>query len=332
MGVVGNDPVGKKVERTVTRHLDVVGHDRAVRLDRDDWVPVLGVCGRKMPLDTGAEVLRRDDEVWEVSVLVREVVRGTVHAVHFPIDAVEIEVAHPPVGERLVHLELDALFDQPLAHLALWPACAPHAVRCDRAVPVAGAGVVGSPYRVDGPCHLLGAPLSVVSPQPLHALVHCRNPGALHVWMRLVHPAHVGSLLLVWSRSLVGPHPKRGDPIPFLALRRLTQRCHRSTTSLTLLVGDHRGCDELRDPDLHVTDLDIAGGRQQSMIHRRLDLATACAAHANDRLTPGLNDARDLMRTDLAVRPHRHDLAGLQAVGLREPDPLTVRQDHPGVA
>ena len=60
-------------------------------------------------LDFEFEVFGRDDDVGQVAVFVGEVAVGAVEAIHFPVDAREVEVADAALRQDTVHLELDAL-------------------------------------------------------------------------------------------------------------------------------------------------------------------------------------------------------------------------------
>ena len=267
----------------------------------------------------------------QIAVLELEVLGGAVHAVHFPVHAVEVEVAHPPVGERLVHLELDLCIDEPLAHLAFWPARAPHPVGCDRAVAITRSRVVRLAHLTEGTGHLSGAPLGIVAPEPLHPLVHGGGARACHVRMQFVHPAHVCRLVLVRTSRLVGPHPDRREPVPFLALGAAGEPPHAFPPCLTLHLADHRRRDQLRGPDVHVSHRHVAIGGQEAMLGRGAHLPTTFAAQLVDELAARLDDPLHLVRPDLPVGPHRHDLRHLKARRRRQAHPRPIRQDHPGL-
>ena len=269
-----------------------------------------------VPLDAEPEVLGRDDDVRQLAVLGGEVLGRTVHAVHLPVDAVEVEVAHAAVGERLVHLELDALLDQPLAHLALGPARAPHAVGGDRAVAVAGAGVVRGAHAAERGVHLLGAPLGVVGPQPLDPIVHGRDAGPRHLRVGRVNP-RMCAAFSSGVRDACHAFIRRA------ARRSCSLRSGRCASAVIVLRRASRWASEIFGivissvSPTHDSPISaVAGGGEQPVLQRRLDLAAALGAHAVDRLSAGLDDPLDLVRPDLAVGPHRHQLARLEAVRL----------------
>src|SRR5262245_53381589 len=95
--------------------------------------------------DYPSKVLRSHDDMWKVTVLGCEVIRTPIHPIQFPIYAVEIEVTHAASGKHLVHLKLDTLLNQPLAHVPLRLTGAPHPIGGDRVPAIAVAGVVARP-------------------------------------------------------------------------------------------------------------------------------------------------------------------------------------------
>ena len=207
-----------------------------------------------------------------------------------------------------MHLELDPRVDEPLAHLALGPARAPHAVRGDRAVAVARPRVVRLADLRERAGHLARPPLRIVRPQPFEPLVHRGRAGAGHIRMQLVHPSHVRGLVLVRSRGLVGPHAQRGAAIPFGALGAVGELAHRLSPSLALLLADHRRRDQLGHADFHVRHRRVAIGGQEPVLRGGAHLAAALAAQLVDELAAGLHDPLHLVGADLPVGPHRHDL------------------------
>ncbi len=288
---MGDDAVGKEVQRTVRAHLDVIRALEAQRLDRDDAVAVLGVRGRHVTLDPETEVLRSDDDVGKLSVLALEVLGRTVHAVHLPVDPIEVEVAHPTVCQGLVHLEPDPLIDEPLAHLAFRPARTPHAVGGDRAVSIARTRVVRGANPPKRGRHLARSPFGVVCPEPFDSFMHRRGSRASHLGVQLVHAPHMGGLLFVWARSLVGTHARRSCAIPLLALRAAGQATHRLGARLPLLVADQRRRDELRRADLQLRYRQVAGRRQEAVFGGGAHLSAALAANAIHELRSGLDKA-----------------------------------------
>ena len=134
------------------------------------------------------------------------------------------------------------------------------------------------------------------------------------------------------ARCLPCRHADSGLAVPFLARRTLRQRRHRLAPRLPLRVGDHGHGDQLGVARDEVPDLLVTRGREEPMVERRLDLAATRRADADDLLAPRPDDPLHPVGTDLPVRPHGHQLGRLQPVGLREPDPLAPRQDHPRVA
>src|SRR5215467_14662224 len=91
------------------------------------------------------KVLRSHDDIWKIAIFRGEVVGAPVHPIQFPVHPVKIEVADTCVGEYLVHLKFDALLDQPLAHISLRLARAPHPIGGDRTSPISWLDIVACP-------------------------------------------------------------------------------------------------------------------------------------------------------------------------------------------
>ena len=187
MAVVRNDAIGDVVQRAIGRHLDVVRHGFAARLDRHDGIAVRGMLDAEVTQHGRFEILGGDDDVRQLTVLLGEVAGGAVHSVHLPVDAVEVEIADAPGGEDLMHLERDRLRDQPLAHVAFGRARAPHPVRGDRTSAVAGPGIVACSRRRDRLRDLPCFPVAVVDEEPLNALLHRGHTGARQMRIHLMH-------------------------------------------------------------------------------------------------------------------------------------------------
>ena len=96
-----DDPVGDEVQRAVGGHLDVVGHRRRrTARSRRSGRRSRACASARWCSTTNLKSSGVTTTYGQVAVLLGEVRGRTVHAVHLPVDAVEVEVADAPVGER----------------------------------------------------------------------------------------------------------------------------------------------------------------------------------------------------------------------------------------
>src|ERR1022692_1564823 len=120
--------------------------------------------------------------------------------------------------------------------------------------------------------------------------------------------SHVGSLLRMGPRRLVGLHPNGRHPVPLRPLGTAGQFPHRMAPGFALPLADHWSRDQLSRADFHVPDGYIARRRQEAVLTGDPDLAAALTPDAIDLLTTGTHDPCYSMWPERPVSPHRHDL------------------------